>query len=271
MEQTALTDVPGVRWVPKDPSGVGALVLAGSSGRVDSDRAHLLARHGALAESVQWFGGDGQHDGPWEIPLELFLGRVARLADECDRVLVVGTSFGAEAALLTGAHSDAVSAVVALAPSDVVWAGVRGDGTVTSHWTRGGDPLPYVPFDEDWQPEGDIPAYVGLYAASRERFADHVAAAAIPVERIPQVLLVAGGEDQVWPSTVMADAIHARRAMHGLVTTVVTDPEAGHRCVLPGESVVASGMRMHRGGSEATDRRLGAAAWPHIEQLLLPD
>jgi hypothetical protein len=141
---------PGVRWLPDEPTGVGALVLAGSSGRVDSARVELLADHGVVAESIQWFGGPGQHDGPWEIPLELFLDRVADLARDCDRVLVLGTSLGAEAALLTGAHSAHVAAVVAFAPTDLIWAGVRGDGTVTSHWTLGGALLPYVPFDDTW-------------------------------------------------------------------------------------------------------------------------
>lgn len=103
MRQIALSSVEGVRWVPEVPMGVGALVLAGSSGRVDSPRAELLARHGVVAESIRWFGGPGQHDGPWEIPLELFLGRIADLARRCDRVLVLGTSFGAEAALLAAA------------------------------------------------------------------------------------------------------------------------------------------------------------------------
>src|SRR5579875_1616848 len=119
MKQDLLKAVPGVRWIPERTTGVGALVLAGSSGRVDSARAELLATHGALAESIQWFGAEGQHDGPWEIPIELFLERVRDLRQHCDRVVVLGTSYGSEAALLTGVHSDDVSAVVAFAPSDV--------------------------------------------------------------------------------------------------------------------------------------------------------
>lgn len=254
----------GVRWLPDEPSGVGALVLGGSSGRVDSARAELLAGHGVVAESIRWFGGEGQHDGPWEIPLELFLGRVADLAQDCDRVLVLGISFGAEAALLTGAHSPQVAAVVAFAPTDLVWAGVRGDGTMTSHWTLDGAPLPYVPFDDTWTPDDDMPAFIGCYQASRRRFAERLDAAAIPVERIERLVLVAGGDDQVWPALPMAENIMARRAAHGLDTVLVSDPEAGHRAILPGEPVVTAGMRIRRGGTELADRRLGAAAWQHI-------
>ena len=264
-----VSGVEGVRWLPDTSTSVGALVLAGSSGRVDSARAELLARNGVVAESIRWFGGAGQHDGPWEIPLELFLGRVEDLARDCDRVIVVGTSFGAEAALLTGAHSDQVSAVIACAPTDVVWGAVRPDGSMTSHWTLGGEPLPYVPFDDTWeQPAGELPAFVGLYEASRRRYLDRLAAAAIPVERIDQVLLIAGGDDQVWPALSMSRSIAAHRTEHGLQTVLVSDAEAGHRSVLPGESAVTAGEAMCRGGTAASDRRLGAAAWSHILTLL---
>jgi uncharacterized protein len=268
VQRLDLVEVPGVRWVPEHASGVGALVLTGSSGRVDSRRAEILARRGVLAESIQWFGGPGQHDGPWEVPLELFLDRVNELARWCDRVVVVGTSFGSEAALLTGAHSAHVSAVVALAPSDVVWTGVTPDGRATSHWTLHGDPLPHVPFLENWEPQQDPPAFVHFYCECRDRFAEQVAQAAIPVERIRKVVLVAGGDDQVWPAIPHAEAIAARRRLHGLDTTVVTDPEAGHRTVLPGEQPPTGGMRMRRGGTEAADCRLGRRAWPQITALL---
>jgi dienelactone hydrolase len=200
--------------------------------------------------------------------LELFLDRVCDLGRIADRVVVVGTSFGSEAALLTGAHSAHVSAVAAFAPSDVVWAGIRPDGSTTSHWTLGGVPLPYVDFVDDWEPDADPPAYLGLYEESRRHAPSSVTAAAIPVEGIADLLLVAGGDDQVWPSLSMAAAIKSRREAHGLGTTLVSDPDAGHRTVLPGEVPTAAGVRMQRGGNEASDRRLGSAAWTYLKTLL---
>lgn len=268
MRELPTTGVEGVRVLPDDHSGVGALVLTGSSGRVDADRARLLAEHGALSESIRWFGGEGQHAAPFEIPLELFLDRVARLRQDCDRVVVAGTSFGAEAALLTGALCDDVTAVVAFAPSDVVWAGVTPQGRLTSHWTYGGVPLPFVPFDDGWQPDDDPPSYVGHYLLSRERYAFEATEAAIPVERIREVILVAGGDDQVWPAVEHAGRIRDRRAAHNLPTTLVTDAGAGHRTVLPNEPVVTAGSRIRRGGTDAADRRLGQAAWEHVRRLL---
>jgi uncharacterized protein len=247
---------------------LGVLTLAGSSGRVDTDRARLFARHGALAESIQWFCGPSQNAGPWDIPIEQFQARVADLRRFCDRILVVGTSFGSEAAMLTGAFTEGVDAVVAFAPSDVVWAGVTPDGEQTSHWTMGGQPLPYVPFIDDWVRDGDPPAFKGLYELSHAADPDVTEAAAIPVERIARLILVAGQDDLVWPSSESARAIADRRIRHGLATTLVLDEAAGHRTVLPGESVVVGGVRMARGGSEAADRRLGTAAWQQIRRLM---
>ncbi len=92
--------------------------------------------------------------------------------------------------------------------------------------------------------------------------------ATIPVERIAELLLVAGGDDRVWPAEEHARRIVARRASHGLPTSLVSDPAAGHRAILPGEPVVTAGMRMQRGGTEEADRRLGSAAWTAIKALL---
>lgn len=86
VDERALRGVQGVRCVPDRHSGVGVLAVAGSSGRIDTDRARLFAQQGALAESLRWFGGPGQSPGPWEIPLELFSRRVDALAGECSRI-----------------------------------------------------------------------------------------------------------------------------------------------------------------------------------------
>ncbi|MET4052783.1 pimeloyl-ACP methyl ester carboxylesterase [Frigoribacterium sp. PvP054] len=258
----------GARWLPTRHSGDGVLVLAGSSGRIDDERARLFAGHGCLAESVRWFGGDGQSAGPWEVPLETFTDRLDALAGECDRVWIVGTSFGAEAALATAARAPGVAGVVAFAPSDVVWAGYDRTGAERSHWTWGGVPLPFVPIDPDGWPTEAPPRFSPVHERSRLTFADRVGPATIEVERIARVVVVAGGDDEVWPSTVHAENVRRRRAEHGVETVVVAGADAGHRAVLPGESVVRGGTTMRRGGTEAADRELGARAWTAITTLL---
>src|SRR5512146_453992 len=269
VRRVELSRPAGVRWMPDEHRGVGVLVLAGSSGRVDESRARVIAGQGCIAESVQWFGGPGQNASPWEIPLETFQRRTADLARDCGRVYLVGTSFGAEAVLVTAAQTPGIDGVVAFAPSDVIWAGTDPAGRQTSHWSLDGHPLPFVAFDESWQPDGDPPGFRSLYLRSRHA-ADPaaIAAATIPVERIPSVITVAGKDDQVWPSDLHAENIRSRRAAHGMETTAMTDDEAGHRSVLPGEPVVSGGARMRRGGTETADRRLGRLAWDAMLPLL---
>ncbi|HWS51973.1 MAG TPA: acyl-CoA thioester hydrolase/BAAT C-terminal domain-containing protein [Microbacterium sp.] len=253
--------------VPEQPSGGGVLVLAGSSGRIERERAELLAAHGIHARALRWFGGAGQRAVPYEVPLELFTDELERLRRECDRVSILGTSFGAEAALVTATITP-VHAVVAVSASSVVWGGVQDD-TWSSHWTYDGRPLPWLPFAPDWTADDDPPEYRGLYEASLRRDPAAASAAAIPVERIDApLLLTAGGDDRVWPSTEFAAAICDRRRRHGLPTISFGAPAAGHRLLLPGETVAAGGVTMRRGGTEEADRGLGMRVWPTLLEIL---
>lgn len=83
--------------------------------------------------------------------------------------------------------------------------------------------------------------------------------------------MVAGGDDQVWPSVDSADRIKARRSRHGLDTIVVTTADAGHRTILPGEPLVTGGVSMVRGGSEVADTQLGTLAWNAIRQAVVAE
>ncbi|WP_404389341.1 acyl-CoA thioester hydrolase/BAAT C-terminal domain-containing protein [Humibacillus xanthopallidus] len=272
-----LDEVDGVCVRPvgsRTHTGTGVLVLSGSSGRVELERAGVLAGVGTTALTYRWFGSPGQPAGIWELPLESFEWAVDHLSSQCDRVVLLGSSKSAEAFLLYAADDPRVDAVVALSPSHVVWANVAPgpDGSLRpqhSSWSRAGRPVPFVPYDDDVTVGGDPPAFEPLYRASLATHEDLVAAATIPVERFfGEVLLVAGGDDQVWPSLDSARRIEARRAAFDLPTTVVTHPSAGHRVVMPGESVATGGARMARGGSEAADRALGLLAWPEIRRVL---
>lgn len=252
---------------PAEPHGTAVLLLAGSSGRIETNRAEMLAAHGARVRAIRWFGGVGQRPAPHEVPLELFVDEIDALRADHDRVALFGTSFGAEAALSVAAVTPA-DATVAVAPSSVVWAGAL-DGAWSSHWTLQGAPLPFVSFDDSWQPDAHPPAYRSLYEQSLRRDREATAAARIPVERIGgEMLLVVGGDDRVWPSDTFAAEIVRTRRSAGLPTTVVAHPEAGHRLLLPGEEAAAGGIRMQRGGSPVADAALGALAWPEIVRVL---
>lgn len=252
---------------PEDPCGTAVLLLAGSSGRVEAERAELLARQGARVRAIRWFGGVGQRPVPHEVPIETFIDQLDLLSSDSDRVAIFGTSFGAEAALVT-ASLHPVDATVAVAPSSVVWSGIA-DGVWSSHWAHRDTPLPAVPFDPAWTPSTDPPEFRSLYASSLDSDPEITAAATIRAERIGgTVVLVAGGDDRVWPSTRFVSDIVERRTAHGRPTTVVTHPSAGHRLTLPGEAAATGGTAMARGGTPAADAELGALAWPEIVRAL---
>jgi hypothetical protein len=116
------------------------------------------------------------------------------------------------------------------------------------------------------RPDDDPPAYVGLYRRSRNTFRAEAAAAAIVVERISEVFLMAGGDDQVWSSIDHAERIAARRSSHGLSTTVLTDPHAGHRrsCqASPSPAAAGHAPRRHAAGRPG----LGQRAWEALQHI----
>ena len=232
----------------------------------------MLASRGVTSLAMRWFGGEGQPDVPCEIALETFSEAIDLLAPECDRVVLMGLSYGAEAALLTASIDDRVDAVVAMAPTDVVWEGQhqRDDDPRRSKWTLEGRPLAFVPLDRGWVSPSSPPAFVELYEHSRAAAGrDDVEVATIPVERIRgELVLVAGGDDRVWPSVEAAQRIAARRTQHGLTTVSIEDPRAGHPIVLPGEALPDTRRPYRVGGDHDAPRRLGTLAWPSICRLL---
>ncbi|MGW6282441.1 acyl-CoA thioester hydrolase/BAAT C-terminal domain-containing protein [Kribbella sp. NPDC055071] len=243
-------------------SRTGVLLLHGSSGVPDLDRARILQAEGYDVLAPQWTVSS-------EVPLESF--PLDKLADSNDRLVVMGTSFGAEAALLLGALDDRVDSVIAFAPSAYVWARFGEGGVQRSAWSWRGEPLPFVPFSLDWQADDDPPSFTGWYRRSLEQYRGleqyDAEPARIPVERIRgEVLLVAGGDDKVWPAVEFADEITRRRGE--LPTRTVSLAAAGHRVVLPGEEPKTAGQRMARGGTEAADRELGALAWDDVRRVL---
>lgn len=258
MHEVALADPPGVLVHPSRPCGTGVLVLAGSSGRLDVGRARLLATHGAVASTIRWFGDDG----PAEVPLERFIAEIDRLADLVDRVAIMGVSYGAEAALLIASMDARVSTTVAFAPTSVAW---QGHGGLRSKWTCQGKPLPFVPYDDTWVATTSPPSYTAMYESSLTRFPEARESARIRVEDIVgELILVAGGDDAVWPSaTFAADIVRARPG-----TILVSHPQGGHRALLPGEEVPPARDDLVHGGLLEADRALGAAAWVEIRRSL---
>jgi uncharacterized protein len=268
----------GVVVTPVHGSALGVLVLAGSSGRVERERARLLAQQGMTALSIRWFGGPGQPPGICEIPLETFTEAVDLLrAGGAERLGVLGASKGAEAALLTAAHDPRVDVVVAVSPTSRVWCniGPGRDGEqrpYRSSWTWRGRPVPFVPMDDSWTSPTASTAPVairGWYELSERTYADLLPPARIPVEKVrADLLLVAGGDDEMWPSLPHAERLVRHRRSAGAPVRLISRQDAGHRPRFPGESPAPASPRFRYGGTPEADALLGAAAWPHVLGML---
>jgi dienelactone hydrolase len=155
---------------------------------------------------------------------------------DAQRIGVVGTSKGAEYALLAASRMPWIRSVLAIVPSDVVWEG-WGEGVKPgerSSFAWQGQPLPFVPY-KDFEKEfagfatgADVkirrPQDAGR-AANPER----VAPARIRVEDIAAPVMVVGGhDDQIWDSGGMAENIARSRAAAGRETVALVYREAGH-------------------------------------------
>jgi hypothetical protein len=268
----------GILVAPASGGDIGVLVLAGSSGRVERERARVLAAEGMTVLSIRWFGGPGQAPGICEIPLETFTTAVDFLqANGAERLGILGTSKGAEAAALTAVHDPRVDVVIALSPTSRVWCniGPGRDGAqrpYRSSWSWRGQALPFVPMDDVWTPAepGNGPVAVrGWYERSEQTFAHLLAPPEISVDKArADLLLVAGGDDAMWPSLPFAEQLAERRRSVGATVRVIAREDAGHRPRLPGEGPALASPRFLYGGTPEADALLGAAAWPHILKAL---
>ena len=219
------------------------LVIGGSGGGEAWPQAIAFAEAGIPALSVAYFKAPGLGSELRDIELSYFDTAIGCLMDELslgDRaVVIVGTSRGSEAALLTAAHfPKSVCGVVASVPGNVTLCSWPPGGPA---WLLLGVPLPYV---SQFGPDSDVPE------------------ALIPVERIPgPVLLVSAGRDQVWPSTPMARAISERlnRLGHTFGHLLLDYPEAGH-----GVGFLTPAVRTSKCSTSDADERARADAWPKV-------
>ena len=255
--------------------GGGVVVLGGSEGGYPDGLAALLASHGYLALSLPYFGAEGLPDELLEIPIETVVEAVAWLDDRSEGsgdVVLFGTSKGAEGVLLASALSSRPAAVVAYTPSSVVWSCICEESTPSS-WSWEGQGVEAVPpgADPRYDPEGG-PIRPTVHYAYRKRAAPDVGV--IEIERFPgPILLVAGGDDQLWPSAPMAEDLMARRRTSGghALDQLHVYPGAGHligKSFLPAGATTIARGRLETGGSAAENARAQADAWPRVLAFL---
>ncbi|APR80250.1 Cytosolic acyl coenzyme A thioester hydrolase, inducible [Minicystis rosea] len=217
------------------------LAFGGSEGGTSTGEfmAYYLSQLGYVSFGVGYFGAPGLPTTLERVPLELLKDDLDFLASQPDvdpeRIAVLGASRGGELALLLGAtFPDRVHAVVAQVPSGYVWGATSGKDLTA--WTFEGKDLPYVPSS------GALATMVKkngkTYWASSAAFLEDIdaaspaalAAARIPVESTQgPILMVAAGDDQLWPSCALAQV-----AWDGLASSMHTSAYADEMHCYPG-------------------------------------
>ena len=270
------------------------VVLSGSGGGFDLDKAALIARQGFAAFALAYFGTPPLLTWLHHIPLEYFEAAFRWLGAQpevdAQRLGLFAVSRGAELALLLGSRFPHIRAVVAYAPSSVVWAAGGRDkqtGELPPSWTQGGEATPFVPLPlRQFIFRSAIPvALLKRPVMFRELFraglrnSKAVAAAAIPVERIHgPLMLISSGDDHLWPAEEMSEAIVARlkrncfahRAEH------LHYPDAGHMLRYPYLPTTARDSRNPHlrnarysfGGTAPADAEAQADSWPRAIAFL---
>lgn len=290
---------PGVTRIPLRSQGLvgtffrpaseeaapAVIVLGGSEGGLSEARAALLASRGYAALALAYFRADTLPSTLSEIPLEYFGIALEWLRGQPGvnprQVVALGASRGAELALLLGSIFPEISVVVGVAPSAVVFGSVTPSGTPEGpSWTMGGRPLPFLPQVSKAVEDSDSPEPIALAPSFQAALADQerVVRSAIAVERIRgPVLLLSGTDDQVWPSSVMAEMIVERLGTHHHPYSVhhFRAVGAGHLLRFPylpttvqHSRHAVSGKLFRYGGTPEINARAETAAWTEILTFL---
>lgn len=256
VQQRSAAPFPGAQFAHLPGAGKRpALILLGGSegGSMITRDAPVFASRGYAVLALPYYSPPGSGaTGPTpaelpglpgafaDIPIERLEQAREWLAQQpevdASRIGVVGTSKGAEFALLAAIRMPWIKAVVAIVPTDVVWEG-WGPGIAVgqrSGFAWKGQPLPFVPY-QDFDKE-----FAGFATgadvkirrpqdAGRAAHPERVAPARIPVETIAAPVLVAGAhDDQVWDSGSMAQNIADSRSKAGRTTVALVYRDAGH-------------------------------------------
>jgi dienelactone hydrolase len=271
---------PGPSGLLFEPADEGprpaVIVLGGSSGGLlfASQTAALLASHGFVALALAYFGYGNLPPYLIDIPIEYFTDAIAWLSTRPTvrkgSLGVLGISRGAELALILGAASRSVRAVVAYSPSSVVWNGLRAwEPSDMPAWTTAGVPIPYfslmAPRLAAVRARAFGAAPVELKPIFDAALADTLPAEVmIPVERTNgPILLVSGENDRMWPSTRMGEQVMERLAAnkHPYPSRHLHFTGAGHLMRAPGVSTAILNGHFALGGERVAQARANRESW----------
>lgn len=184
--------------------------------------AERFADYRITGLAVSLFGADGLPDSPNQIPLELFLPAVKYLREnkKISHISVYGQSMGSIFAVLVAQYIGGMENVILVSPTHVPFEGTLKDKkTMTDHSiaTWQGMDIPFVRADFSvvkaarYQSHPAVKYRVtGMWAAFYDAYRNesNVQKAKLNVEKTgARVLLIAGQEDEAWPSEYSARMI----------------------------------------------------------------
>jgi len=263
----------GTFYYPGDP-GVypGVIILDGPEGGLNETQAATLAAHGYATLALAYAGVETLPRQLNKIPLEYFETALNWLQSQSmvakGKIGILGTSKGAELALLLGTMFPSIKAVVAYSPSSVLWQSPDPSSKIAaSSWTYRGKQLPYVPLQNSlinslWS---KIPYKESLNNK------EAVKKAAIPAEKINgPVLLISGRSDQIWPSSEMAESIMKRlkKNNHPYPDKHISYPEAGHIMKLFYLPTTTQSRKINFGGTLKSNYHSGWNSWEKVVKFL---
>ena len=263
----------------------GVILLGGSEGGFPTPEGAMLASRGFVTLALAYFGTNGLPSAMQRIPIEYFGQAIHAMRSlpglEGAGITIIGSSRGAEAALMVGSVYPEINAVVGVSSSHVRWEGATANALPGGPaWTYRDQVLPYVPFHIG-------AGFAARYLWSRvfrgplalnPMFTDSLSRVdidevEIAVERINgPVLLASGGDDRKWPSASMSTRAmdRLRRNHHPYPDEHVTYEGAGHW--LPPAYLPTSGLRgriaEEIGGTPEATARVQSRLWPKMLQFL---
>ena len=275
--------VYGILYTPRwSATKESVVLLGGSEGGASAmlGLARKLAIEGHPALSLAYFKYKDLPQSLSEIPLEYGSRAAQWLVKQPfstgQHVAVVGTSRGAEYALLLASHFPVIDRVVAISPSSVSWPGFR-DGIIGGPaWTLRNCAIPFVdvPVDGSNVAQDSDEASRAL-AILRSISQDNKAR--IPIENsAASVLLLAGSADRLWPTEYMAKELYLRlKAKKAKPRCDITIYEGAGHMITPGSdpNLVRlkqkfMGQPILLGGNFLANKRAQDQSWLSIKTFL---
>ncbi|QQK81209.1 acyl-CoA thioesterase/BAAT N-terminal domain-containing protein [Salicibibacter cibi] len=265
----------------------GILLLGGSDGGMSEQGAALLASYGYSVLALAYFGTEGVPKNLENIPLEYFEDATTWLKKHPSvngQASLIGFSRGGELALLLGATFNDYQAIIAGAPSMYVTAGLKNNTFAPiPSWTYKQENLPYMKFSyrpsimfsmfKNWLLKKPV-SFLGIWNHTLSNL-EKVKHSRIPIETInAPVMTIAGGDDQLWPSTYYANET---KTVLDQQNVYLHYANAGHFLSFPYglpslpaniNMHVGGGMTLAFGGTKRANAQAASDSWPEILAFL---